>query len=83
MTARGRRIPPAGCGLGISGLEEAYTCRRNDQDPDMPPRRSLAAACRGAHRALLTLQTGELRWYATSMVLGLVLMLAIMLRNAA
>jgi NADH-quinone oxidoreductase subunit L len=44
---------------------------------------ALAAACRGAHRALLTLQTGELRWYATSMVLGLVLMLAIMLRNAA
>jgi NADH-quinone oxidoreductase subunit L len=43
----------------------------------------IVAACRGAHRALLTLQTGELRWYATTMALGLVLMLAIMLRNAA
>ena len=43
----------------------------------------VVAACRSAHRALLTLQTGELRWYATTMALGLVLMLAIMLRNAA
>ena len=31
----------------------------------------------------LDVKTGELRWYATSMVLGLVLMLAIMLRNSA
>jgi hypothetical protein len=28
------------------------------------------------------LQTGALRWYATSMVFGLILLLAIMLRNA-
>jgi NADH-quinone oxidoreductase subunit L len=35
-----------------------------------------------AHRGLLTLQTGELRWYATSMVFGLILLLAVMLRNA-
>jgi NADH-quinone oxidoreductase subunit L len=34
------------------------------------------------HRKLLALQTGELRWYATTMVLGLILMLAVMLRNA-
>ncbi len=44
---------------------------------------AIVAGCRGAHRGLVTLQTGELRWYATSMVLGLVLMLAIMLRNSA
>ena len=44
---------------------------------------AVVIACQGAHRALLRIQTGELRWYATSMVLGLVLMLAIMLRNAA
>ena len=35
-----------------------------------------------AHHKLTATQTGELRWYATSMVLGLVLLLAIMLRNA-
>ena len=44
---------------------------------------TIVAGCRGAHRGLVALQTGELRWYATSMVLGLVLMLAIMLRNSA
>jgi NADH-quinone oxidoreductase subunit L len=42
----------------------------------------LVAASRWGHRSLMTLQTGELRWYATSMVFGLVLLLAIMLRNA-
>ncbi len=35
-----------------------------------------------AHHRLAALQTGELRWYATTMVFGLVLLLAIMLRNA-
>ncbi len=35
-----------------------------------------------AHHRLAALQTGELRWYATSMVFGLVLLIAIMLRNA-
>jgi NADH-quinone oxidoreductase subunit L len=34
------------------------------------------------HRRLLALQTGELRWYAITMVFGLILLLAIMLRNA-
>jgi NADH-quinone oxidoreductase subunit L len=38
---------------------------------------------RWSHGKLLALQTGELRWYATSMVFGLLLLLAIMLRNAA
>ena len=33
------------------------------------------------HRGLNGLQTAELRWYATSMVVGLVLLLAVMLRN--
>jgi NADH-quinone oxidoreductase subunit L len=37
---------------------------------------------RWSHRSLLALQTGELRWYATSMVFALVLLLAVMLRNA-
>ena len=36
-----------------------------------------------AHRKLTDLQTGELRWYATTMVFGMVLLLAIMLRTAA
>ena len=44
---------------------------------------AVVAASRWCHRTLLLLQTGELRWYATSMVFGLVLLLAIMLRNAA
>ncbi|MDH5172213.1 MAG: NADH-quinone oxidoreductase subunit L [Gammaproteobacteria bacterium] len=35
-----------------------------------------------AHHRLAALQTGELRWYATTMVFGLVLLIAIMLRNA-
>jgi NADH-quinone oxidoreductase subunit L len=35
-----------------------------------------------AHHRLLDLQTGQLRWYATTMVFGLVLLVAIMLRNA-
>ena len=35
-----------------------------------------------AHHQLASLQTGELRWYATTMVFGLVFLLAIMLRNA-
>ena len=35
-----------------------------------------------AHHKLAALQTGELRWYATTMVFGLVLLVAIMLRNA-
>ena len=43
---------------------------------------SLVLASQWAHRRLLALQTGELRWYATSMVFGLILFLAIMLRNA-
>ena len=42
----------------------------------------VVALCQWAHHKLTALQTGELRWYATSMVFGLVLLLAIMLRNA-
>jgi NADH-quinone oxidoreductase subunit L len=36
-----------------------------------------------SHRGLAALQTGELRWYATCMVFGLVLLVAIMLRFAS
>ena len=36
-----------------------------------------------SHRSLSALQTGELRWYATTMVFGLVLLLVVMLRNAS
>ena len=43
---------------------------------------SLIALTRWSHNRLLVLQSGELRWYATSLVFGLVLLLAIMLRNA-
>lgn len=43
----------------------------------------LVTVTRWGHSRLLALQTGELRWYATSMVFGLLLLLAIMLRNAA
>jgi len=42
----------------------------------------VVAACQWSHRKLLILQSGELRWYATSMVFGLFLFLAIMLRTA-
>jgi NADH-quinone oxidoreductase subunit L len=44
---------------------------------------SLVGIARYSHRGLAALQNGELRWYATSMVFGLVLLLAIMLRNAS
>ena len=44
---------------------------------------AVVALTRWGHRGLTALQTGELRWYATSMVFGLVLLLAVMLRNAA
>jgi NADH-quinone oxidoreductase subunit L len=44
---------------------------------------ALVALSRWGHGRLITLQTGELRWYATSLVFGLVLLLAIMLRNAS
>ena len=43
---------------------------------------SVIKLCQWAHHKLTATQTGELRWYATSMVFGLVLLLAIMLRNA-
>ena len=43
---------------------------------------ALVAATQWGHRKLSALQTGELRWYATSMAFGLILLLAIMLRNA-
>jgi len=38
---------------------------------------------RWGHGRLVVLQTGELRWYATSMVFGLLLLLAIVLRDSA
>ena len=44
---------------------------------------AVVALTRWGHRGLTALQTGELRWYTTSMVFGLVLLLAVMLRNAA
>ena len=42
----------------------------------------VVALNREAHALLLRLQTGRLRWYATTMVIGLVLVLAVMLRSA-
>ncbi|MFT4519388.1 MAG: NADH-quinone oxidoreductase subunit L [Halioglobus sp.] len=44
---------------------------------------ALIVVSRWGHGRLVTLHTGELRWYATSMVFGLLLLLAIMLRNAS
>ncbi|MBE9540217.1 MAG: NADH-quinone oxidoreductase subunit L [Proteobacteria bacterium] len=44
---------------------------------------SIAGALRWSHRSLSSIQTGELRWYATSMVFGLIVLVAIMLRNAS
>ncbi len=43
----------------------------------------LVAVCQWGHRRLVITQNGMLRWYATTMALGLILLLAIMLRNAA
>jgi NADH-quinone oxidoreductase subunit L len=43
----------------------------------------LVGVIRWGHRALVTTQSGELRWYATSMVFGLIVLVAIMLRNAS
>jgi NADH-quinone oxidoreductase subunit L len=44
---------------------------------------SVVGLLRWSHRGLSSIQTGELRWYATSMVFGLVILVAIMLRNAS
>ena len=43
---------------------------------------ALVSASQWSHRRLAALQTGELRWYVTTMAFGLILMLTIMLRNA-
>ena len=43
---------------------------------------AVVAISQWSHRLLTGLQTGALRWYATSMVLALVLFAAVMLRNA-
>jgi NADH-quinone oxidoreductase subunit L len=43
----------------------------------------VVALSQWSHRSLGALQTGELRWYATSMVFGLVLLVIVMLRNAS
>jgi NADH-quinone oxidoreductase subunit L len=43
---------------------------------------ALVSASQWGHKRLAALQTGELRWYVTTMAFGLVLMLTIMLRNA-
>ena len=44
---------------------------------------SVVSLLRWSHRGLASLQSGELRWYATTMVFGLVILVAIMLRNAS
>ncbi|MGK0500904.1 MAG: NADH-quinone oxidoreductase subunit L [Oceanicoccus sp.] len=41
----------------------------------------IVALTQWSHRGLSALQTGQLRWYASSMVLGLLLLVAIMLRH--
>lgn len=43
---------------------------------------ALVALSQFAHRSLVSLQSGELRWYATTMVFALLLLLAVALRNA-
>nr|WP_277602415.1 NADH-quinone oxidoreductase subunit L [Parahaliea mediterranea] len=42
----------------------------------------LAALCRQGHRGLAALQTGALRWYATTLTFALVVVIAIVLRGA-
>jgi NADH-quinone oxidoreductase subunit L len=44
---------------------------------------AVVTASQWGHRAMAALQTGELRWYATSMTIGLVLLIAILLRNVS
>jgi len=44
---------------------------------------AIVALNRWGHRQFLSLQTGKLRWYATSMVFALVLLMAVALRNAS
>ncbi len=43
----------------------------------------IVSALQSSHRGLSAMQSGELRWYATTMVFGLILLVAIMLRNAS
>ena len=38
----------------------------------------VVSTCRGLHAALTQTQTGNLRWYATSMVIGLIAVLTYM-----
>jgi NADH-quinone oxidoreductase subunit L len=76
-------------GWGIDGLYQhlvvqpytglANLCRNEPVDVFY---NAIVASSRWGNRCLATLQTGELRWYATSMVLAVALLAAIMLRNA-
>lgn len=43
----------------------------------------IVAVSQWSHRGLAAIQSGELRWYATTMVFGLVLLGVVMLRNAS
>jgi NADH-quinone oxidoreductase subunit L len=58
----------------------AHLCRNEPVDLFY---NSVVNFLRWSHRGLGSLQTGELRWYATTMVFGLLLLVAIMLRNAS
>ncbi|MFV0278385.1 MAG: NADH-quinone oxidoreductase subunit L [Parahaliea sp.] len=51
-------------------------------EPVDTPYHGVVELCRLGHRGLAALQTGTLRWYATTMALALVLLLAIVLREA-
>ena len=42
---------------------------------------TIVVSLRWSHRSLSSSQTGELRWYVTSMVFGLIVLVAIMLRH--
>jgi NADH-quinone oxidoreductase subunit L len=44
---------------------------------------AIVAVSQWSHRSLSALQSGEMRWYATSMVFGLILLIAVLLRNAS
>jgi len=66
--------------LSVDALLVSRLCRNEPVDGLYD---GLVAVCQWSHRRLVITQNGMLRWYTTTMALGLILLLAIMLRNAA
>ncbi len=59
-----------------------WLAKRTQGEPVDHLYNGIVALARANHRTLSALQTGQLRWYATGMVFGLVVLLAVLMRAA-